>query len=150
MTDRPERFRLLREVYLFGSDGRANPFQIESVREHRGGLVFKFQGVGSISQAEPLEGAEVRVPLAERATLPPGEYYHSDLTGCQVVDRASGERLGVVTGWQEFGGPGLLEVERPGGGQMLIPFARAICVEIDVPGRCIRVDLPEGLKELSP
>lgn len=149
MSSRAERFGLLRQVHLFGPDGSPRPFQLESVREHRGGLLFKFQGVDSISQAQPLAGAEVCVPLADRAPLPPGEYYHSDLAGCQVVDRLTGERLGVVTGWQDSGGPGLLEVERPDGGQMLVPFARSICVEIDVPGRSIRVDLPEGLKDLN-
>jgi ribosomal 30S subunit maturation factor RimM len=41
----------------------------------------------------------------------------------------------------------LLEVERQGE-PLLVPFARAICVEIDVGRRRIVVDLPEGLKEL--
>jgi ribosomal 30S subunit maturation factor RimM len=31
---------------------------------------------------------------------------------------------------------------------ILIPFVKAICVEIDVPGRRIAVDLPDGLKDL--
>jgi ribosomal 30S subunit maturation factor RimM len=55
----------------------------------------------------------------------------------------------VVTGWQEYGGPGLLEVERPDGGRILVPFARSICTEIDLEARSIRVDLPEGLEDLS-
>ena len=65
----------------------------------------------------------------------------------QLVEKAGGERLGVVTACQEFGGPMLLEVERQGE-PLLVPFARAICVEIDVGRRRIVVDLPEGLKEL--
>ena len=32
-------------------------------------MVFKFRGVDSISDAEKLRGAEVRVPQAERAAL---------------------------------------------------------------------------------
>lgn len=144
-----ERYRELRRVYLFGSTETA-PFEIERVWQHRGRLIFKFRGVDSISQAERLEGAEVRVPLAERAELPPGEYYHSDLAGCEVVERGAGERLGVVTGWQEGGAAGLLEVERPGVEEpLLVPFARAICVEIDLQARRILVELPEGLKELN-
>jgi len=35
------------------------------------------------------------------------------------------------------------------GGELLIPFARAICVEIDVAARRIVVDLPAGLKDLN-
>ena len=57
------------------------------VWEHAGALVFKFQGVDSIHDAEKLRGAEVQVPPAERVELEPGEYFHSDLIGCEVRDR---------------------------------------------------------------
>jgi ribosomal 30S subunit maturation factor RimM len=45
------------------------------------------------------------------------------------------------------GGPLLLEVSGEGK-PILIPFVKAICVEIDVPGRRIAVELPVGLKDL--
>jgi 16S rRNA processing protein RimM len=111
-------------------------------------LVFKFRGIDSIADAEPLRGAELRIPREHRAPLPEGEYYQSDLVGCEVVDRNSGEKLGVVTGWREYGGPPLLEVNVGQGEPQLVPFAGAICVGIDVPGRRIVVDLPEGLLDL--
>ena len=81
----------------------------------------------------------MRVPLAERlAARAEGEYYQADLIGCEVVRaRARASRLGVVTGWQEAGGAGLLEVGE-GDGKLLIPFARAICVEIDACAKRIR------------
>jgi ribosomal 30S subunit maturation factor RimM len=34
------------------------------------------------------------------------------------------------------------------GREILVPFARAICREIDVAGKIIRVQLPEGLADL--
>ncbi|MEK7409206.1 MAG: ribosome maturation factor RimM [Acidobacteriota bacterium] len=149
---RPERFQSLPEVYLCGGEAalEAEPFEIESVWEHRGRLIVKFRGVDSISAAEALRGVEVRIPREQRPEPPPGEYYHSDLVGCQVVERRTGDRLGEVTGFSDGGGPGLLEVRgvRPGE-EILIPFARSICVEIDVAARRIVVDLPEGLKELN-
>ncbi len=144
-----ERFRHLREVFLAGRDGAVRPAEIESVWEHRGQLIFKFRGVDSITEAEALAGAELRVPREQRAPLPDDEYYQSDLVGCEVIERASGERLGTVTGWQEYGGPALLEVRAGEEEPLLIPFARAICTEIDLAARRIVVDLPEGLKELS-
>jgi ribosomal 30S subunit maturation factor RimM len=87
----------------------------------------------------------VRIPLAERTRIEPGEFFQSDLVGCEVVDRKTGERVGRVEAWQDGGGSGLLVVE----GGLLIPFARSICVEIDVQARRIAVDLPEGLRELN-
>ena len=141
LSSKPERFQSLREVYLFGPGERA---EVENTWFHSGVLIFKFRGVDSISEAERLNGMEVRVPLSERAPLEENEFFQSDLMGCEVVDRRSGESLGRVTGWEEGGGSGLLAV-----GDLLIPFVRAICVEIDPAARRITVELPEGLKDLN-
>ena len=82
--------------------------------------------------------------------MPEGEFYLADLVGCEVFDQRSGHKLGQVSGWQEFGGPQLLEVLADGETQPFwIPFARSICVEIDPQGRRIVVDPPEGLLELN-
>ena len=147
LSDKPERYEALGEVYLFGpgESGRPERYEVESTWFHNGTLIFKFQGMDTISDAEPLAGAEVRVPMSERAPLEPGEFFQSDLMGCEVVDRRTGESLGRVSGWEDSGGPGLLVVE----GSLLIPFARAICVEIDPEAKRIAVELPEGLKELN-
>jgi len=147
LSDKHERYQSLREVYLFGpgESGRAERYEVESTWFHNGTLIFKFRGVDTISDAEPLAGAEVRVPMSERAPLEPDEFFQSDLMGCEVVDRRTGESLGRVSGWEDSGGPGLLVVE----GSLLIPFARAICVEIDPEAKRIAVELPEGLKELN-
>jgi len=139
---KPERFQALREVFLFGSGTR---YEVESTWFHQGTLIFKFRGVDTISAAEMLSGAEVCVPREQRIPLEPGEFFQDDLVGCQVVDRRTGQTLGAVSGWQDSGGAGLLEVN----GDLLIPFARAICVEIDPAARRIVVDLPDGLKELN-
>jgi len=144
LSDRPERYQALAQVYLFGT-GAPLPRQVENTWFHNGTLIFKFQGVDTISDAELLVGLEVRIPIAERARIAPGEFFQSDLVGCEVVDRKSGARLGRVEAWQDGGGSGLLAVE----GGLLIPFARSICVEIDVQARRIAVDLPEGLRELN-
>src|SRR5207248_11529153 len=106
-----ERFEDLLEVYRFGPGARnaaGARYEVESTWFHDRTLVFQFQGVDSISDAEPLSGAEVRVPLAERAALEPGEFFESDLVGCDVVDRSTGESLGRVSALQDGGGSGLL------------------------------------------
>ena len=142
LSGKPERFADLRSVHLFGS-GEA--YEVENVWDHDGAIVFKFRGVDSISDAEKLRGAEVRIPNSERVALEAGEYFQADLVGCEVLDRASGRQIGHVTGWEEYGGPALLEVDN---GRLLIPFVNAICVDIQPAERLIRVDLPEGLESL--
>lgn len=146
LSDGPARYETLNRVELFTRDGDPlGGFNVESVRFHDAKAIFKFEGVDSINDAEELQGAEVRVPLAERKRLEPGEYFQSDLVGCEVVDRATGKPLGRVTSWMDGGGAGLLEVE----GGLLLPFAKSICVSVDVNARRIDVDLPDGLKELN-
>jgi 16S rRNA processing protein RimM len=142
LSGKPERYQALQEVFLFGTGER---FEVESTWFHSGALIFKFRGVDTISDAERLAGAEVRVPMSERMPLEAGEFYQSDLLGCDVVDRRTGDRLGRVSGWEEGGGAGLLVVDE----DLLIPFVRAICVEIDPAARRIAVELPEGLKDLN-
>ncbi len=144
LSDRAERYRTLGQVYLCGT-GAPLPRQVEHTWFHNSTLIFKFQGVDTISDAELLVGMEVRIPLSERTKIEPGAFFQSDLVGCEVVDRKSGARLGRVVAWQDGGGSGLLVVE----GGLLIPFARSICVEIDVQARRIAVELPEGLRELN-
>jgi 16S rRNA processing protein RimM len=143
LSSRPERFSQLKEVRLMG-DGSA--YQVEEVWHHDGALVFKFRGVDSISDAEKLRGAEVQVPASERIELEPGEYFQSDLIGCEVRDRLSERVIGRVTNFEEYGGPPLLEIDD---GRMLIPFVKAICVDIRPSERLIRVDLPDGLEDLG-
>jgi 16S rRNA processing protein RimM len=145
LSGKPDRFRNLREVSLYPASGAPRTLEVESSWFHDRTLILKFRGIDSIDDAEPLSGAEVRVPLGERAPLDPGEFFQSDLIGCEVMDRRSGQSLGRVSQWQEGGGAGLLELESG----LLIPFARAICVEIDLPARRISVDLPEGLQEVN-
>jgi 16S rRNA processing protein RimM len=142
LSSKPERYQELKVVYLFGS-GECR--EVESAWFHDATLILKFRGVDTISDAERLTGAEVRVPLEERVALDPGEFFESDLVGCEVFDRRTGERLGRVSRWMEGGGAGLLEVD----GEWLIPFARSICLEIDPAARRIGVELPEGLKDLN-
>jgi 16S rRNA processing protein RimM len=147
LSSKPERFENLKQVHLFGARTGApdGPAEVESTWFHNGTLILKFKGVDSISDAEQLAGAEVRIPASERAPLEPEEFYQSDLIGCEVVDRRTGESLGPVTDWEDAGGHGLLVV----GTDLLIPFARYICVEIDPSARRIAVELPEGLKDLN-
>jgi len=142
LSPRPERYADLREVYLFGS---GQPYEVEETWFHQGTLIFKFKGIDTISDAERLYGFEVRVPAQERIPLEEGEFFQSDLIGCEVINRRNGQSMGRVANYQDGGGSGLLELSNG----MLIPFARSICVEIDPAARRIAVELPEGLEDLN-
>ena len=145
LSTRLERYQDLREVWLFRDGSPPRPADVETTWFHDGVLVFKFRGIDSISDAELWSGAEVRIPARSRISLEPGEYFQSDLVGCEVVANSTGQPLGHVTGWHDAGGSGLLEID----GDWLIPFARSICTSIDPAARRIAVELPEGLKDVN-
>ena len=74
-------------------------------------------------------------------------FYRHDLIGCRVVTR-SGDLIGTVS---EVDGTvaGSRLVLDTKNGEVLVPLAAEICVAIDVPGRQIIVNLPEGLLEVN-
>lgn len=122
--------------------------EVERTWMHGDRLIFKFKGVDTIQDAERLAGAEVSIPMDQRAKVPEGEYYQSDLVGCEVAE-AGGRILGTVADWQETGGTPLVKVRTKDDKELLIPFAKSIFTRIDVERRRIEVDLPEGLLDLN-
>jgi 16S rRNA processing protein RimM len=123
------------------------PLTIDSMRVQKGRPIVGFEGFARIEDAERLAGAELRVPEHALRPLADGAYYHHQLIGC-VVDTVGGERVGDVVGVEGGSSGSLLEIEGPRG-QVLIPFAVDICVEIDVQTKRIRIDPPEGLLDVN-
>ncbi len=146
-SDIPGRLEHLKQAQARLTGGSDVAIEISEAWAHGADWVLKFEGVDSIDAAERFRGAEVWVQLQDRASLPDGEFFQSDLVGCNVIDSMTGKSLGVVEGWHEFGGRPLMAVS-VNGREVLIPFVSAICPEVDLDRRTIRVELPEGLLEL--
>jgi 16S rRNA processing protein RimM len=153
LTDFPERLLHLRQVFLAAPDGGVRYASVRACWLHKVQVVFHFEGVESISDAEKLAGCLVQVPLAERVELPAGKHYITDLIGCRVWERPgtgapASAPMGQVQDVQTDTGTPLLVVETPRG-ELLIPLAEEICTKIDTAARRIEVVLPEGLRELN-
>jgi 16S rRNA processing protein RimM len=146
-TDVPGRLQELKRATARLRDGSDVPIEIAESWQHKGLWVLKLEQIDSIDAAERFRGADIWIPITERGVLPEGELFRTDLVGCSVVDRATGERLGSVEGLQQYGGPLLLEL-KIGDRDVLIPFVSPICGSVDLEARTIAVDLPEGLLAL--
>jgi 16S rRNA processing protein RimM len=125
--------------------------------KNAGRIVLHFAGIDTIEQAEKLSGKEVVVPRTERLPLDPGAAYISDLVGCTVYDRD--HALGIVDDVQfpttpdgvrrlEDAAP-LLSILSPEGDELLVPFASAYLLELNVAAQSIRMELPEGLADIN-
>jgi 16S rRNA processing protein RimM len=133
------------------SEDARRELQIEDAWPHKSYVVLKFASVDSISDAEPLVGCELQVPLSERAALEPGAAYVSDLIGCAVFDLRSedqGREVGIVKDVRFGAGEAPLLVVA-GKAEYEIPYAQEFLVRVDLGKKRIEMALPEGLLEVN-
>jgi 16S rRNA processing protein RimM len=159
LTDNPEHLTGVSDVWLSDRRGEPRPAHIKACRIHLGQAVLLFEGVDTITGAERLRGLEVQVSLAERAALPPGHHYISDLVGCSIFNQGTAALIGSVSDVRNAAAPGapaawLLVVTSKDNtatdaAELLVPLAAEICTLIDTAARRIEVRLPEGLRKLN-
>jgi 16S rRNA processing protein RimM len=146
LTDFPERFEGLERLIAVDAEGKRLPLELEEHWFQQGRVVLKFAGYDTIEAASALVGLEFTVPESERVELAEDEFYDWELAGCRV-QTVEGEQLGQVREIMRTGGVEVLVVDNGEGRDYLIPMAEDICVEINIDGKLIRVDVPEGLLE---
>ncbi len=145
-TDVPGRLENLKQAQVHLPDGTDVAVIVENAWFHKDHWVLKFSGVDSIDEADRFRGGDLWLPREERGRLPEGQYFQSDLFGCLLVTE-TGETVGKVEGFAQYGGPLLLQVQAKGR-EVLIPFVPEICRTVDLDERKIVAALPEGLLEL--
>jgi 16S rRNA processing protein RimM len=166
LTDFPERFEGQKRVFLApenfaGEEAEARAAEVISfwlpVGKNEGRIVLQFAGIDSITAAEGLAGLDVIVPYAERLALDDESEYVSDLIGCTVYDGPNA--VGIIDDVQFPSTPDgarklaeaapLLAVLSPTGDEILIPFAKAFLVGVNVNEKRVDMALPEGLIEVN-
>lgn len=108
-------------------------------------LVVRLAGVGDREAAAKLAGVELFVT---RDQLPPpsdDEFYHDDLVGLEALTR-QGDGLGRVVALHNFGAGDILEIAPAAGGEsLMVPFTKAVAVEIDLGRRRIVIVPPDEI-----
>jgi len=147
-TDVPDRFREKMQLSALGKDNARRSLIIQDLWPHKSFLVLKFEGVDTMTDAEALIGAELQVPINERASLEPGWTYLSDLVGCVVFDGS--KEIGPIQDVQFGAGEApLLIVKSESKLPYEIPFAEAFLEKLDLERKQVRMKLPEGLLEVN-
>jgi 16S rRNA processing protein RimM len=141
-----ERFAPGARLWMEGRDGPV-AIEVTSARTRGRRPLVAFAGRTRREDVESLVGLELRVPETALRPLPEGRYYHHELRGCRV-ETTAGRLVGTVARVDQGVGDGCLVVEGPGG-EVLVPLAADICVEVDVAARRIRIAPPEGLLDLN-
>ncbi|MER5704857.1 ribosome maturation factor RimM [Micromonospora sp. NPDC002296] len=121
---------------------------VESARWHQGRMLVAFEGILERDVAEALRGTLIGVDSAGVAPPEdPEEFHDHQLVGLAVVT-PGGEHLGEVARIDHAPASDLLVLRRPEGRTALIPFVKAIVLEVDVAGGRVVVDPPAGLFDL--
>lgn len=107
-------------------------------------VIAKLVGVTDRDTAEALRGIRLYLPREALPAPAEEEYYHADLIGLAAV-LGDGERLGEVRAVHDFGAGDTLEIARPEGQPVMVPFTRAVVPVIDMDAGRLVIDPPEGL-----
>lgn len=152
-TDFPERYQPGSIAFLQRAGSPAPlPVTIEGSWLHKDRVVLKLAGIDSISDAEPLRGAQLVIPPEDRMTLEPGAAYIQDLCGCDLVDLAVEGSPVVGTIHDVIRQPettDLLVVATPDGSEHWIPFAAAYRPQIDLARQRVSLYLPAGILTIN-
>lgn len=124
----------------------ARRFRLKVTGEAKGTVIASVEGVKDRNAAEALKGTRFYVP---RAALPASEdedeFYHADLIGLPV-ELADGAALGKVRAVWDFGAGDVLEIARPDGEVMMLPFTKAAVPVVDVKGGRLIATPPEEVE----
>ena len=124
--------------------GGAQELRVLRATPFKGGLIVAFDGINDKTAADAWRDRYLLVPESE--VSPPGEdeLFIHQLVGMRVV-RAGGEDVGEVA--EVFALPqGLvLDVRRPNGKSVMVPFDDNTVTDVDSGARVVTIDPVEGL-----
>ena len=144
LTDYPERFLEMQTVKI-SHQGQIKEYHLEAASLYKKYVIVKLKEVPDMNAAEALKGGLMVVSRDELVPLPEGSYYIFDLIGLTVCDFC-GERLGTLSDVLKTGANDVYVVET-GGKPLLLPALKQVILKIDLPGRKMVVQPPEGLSD---
>jgi 16S rRNA processing protein RimM len=127
--------------------GNLIPFFIDSFRmKANNQALVKLLDVDSTEDMTSFQGCGVFLPESSRPRKSRGTSNSPDLNGFKVTDISHGA-LGIVVNVLELPMQELLEIDF-NGKQILIPLVEEIIKHIDMKGKVITIEAPEGLIEI--
>ena len=144
LSDFPERLKTLDRVFV-EKEGLSTPRKVDEAIVHGRFWIVRLEGIATYEEARALVGSVLAILLSERMELPEGSYYLDQIIGLNVYT-VSGDYLGSVRDVLQTGGNDVYIVsDKDKGTEVLIPALKAIVLAIDLEGRKMEVDPPEGL-----
>jgi 16S rRNA processing protein RimM len=144
-ADEPEAYADIEMVFL-NIQGRLVPYFLEETSLKNSKLIVRFQDVRTPEQAAALVKKEMYLPLSALPALSGNKFYYHEIKGFTVVDAQFGI-VGNVADVLEYPAQAVLQVFHEGK-EVLIPIGEDVILEVDRPGKTIRIQAPDGLLDL--
>ena len=112
---------------------------IEEMVSMPNGCRCRFGGRNDRTAVEGLRGSLIFIEKKALPGLRDGSFYQFELKGAGVYGNVDGARIGTVVEVHNFPSSDTLEVERSGGGSLLLPFSAQAVTAVDTAGGRITV-----------
>lgn len=149
-VDFPEEYKKLESVFIQMNkkDTTLIPFFISNTQvQNTGSLKIKIEDLNSISEAKPLVGKEVYLPLKTLPKLEGNKFYFHEVIGFLITDTNKGV-VGKLKQVLEYPTQSIFEVINSDNKEILIPITDDIIVNVDRTKETIEVNTPDGLIDL--
>jgi 16S rRNA processing protein RimM len=123
-------------------------FELRLIGAGKGVVIAHLSGVDDRNQAEALRGLQLCLPRSALPQPDAEEYYHADLIGLEAV-LGDGTPVGRVRAIHDFGAGDTLELARPSGPPVMVPFTRAVVPSVELATGRLVLDPPPGLLDES-
>lgn len=140
-----ERFQVGQKLAVEMPDGYQTVEIIQS-RQHKQFYLLKFAGYENINLAEVFKGHNLKVAASNRQDeLVENEFYYDQIIGLEVVEQATGEVYGKISGILSPGANDVWVIKRRGKSDILIPYIASVVLKVDLQTQKVEVEMPEGL-----
>ena len=126
-------------------EGVYKEFRVLGCRIHKGFVLMKLKGIETMNDAEKLKGQDLLVQRKHAIELEEDEYFMCDLIGMDVYEED--KLLGRLVDVLETGSNDVYVVQDDDNREILIPALKSVVENVDIEGKRMQVNLPEGLIE---
>lgn len=142
-TDDAARFRDLKQI-LLDTGKETLSLEIENVKFFKQFVILKFKGYDNINDVERYKRCPLLVERRDAVPLEEDEYFITDMIGIKVVTD-KGEDFGILKDVLVTGANDVYVIDHPSAGEVLVPAIKECILEVDIPGRRMKLHVMDGL-----
>lgn len=143
-VDSPEIYKKLKSMFVLKNNILIS-FFIDTIKINRDKALVKLNDINKLADAKALVSSKIYLPLSFLPSFNDGQYYYHEIIGFELYD---GEKfIGRVTNVLTHTPQTLITVDCKGK-EILVPLIDEVVKNVDLKGKRIDSNLPNGLIEI--